>query len=301
MRRTLSRAATAALATVLVSAMPCPAEIGPPAIRPALTEGPAPSAEGAGAPVSEDREIPARVVLGPGGRDLRLSGDIMEGVAARVSALLAANPGIEHIHLTSDGGLVDEATSIAEAVAARGLSTYVPDVCASACTLIFVRGRNRYLVEGGRLGFHAPYDAEEGGRISPVDPAPERAAYRAAGLAEAFVSRALAVPSSEIWAPEPALLREAGVVTDIVGTDRFPDSSLDADASPAAARATVLRAVPLLSEVEPERLSEIVAWYREGYEAGRTEAEAIAGLRRFATGSGPDRLRAAQASGDAGR
>ncbi len=60
----------------------------------------------------------------------------------------------------------------------------------------------------------------------------------------------------------------------------------------------MLRAVPPLREVEPERLAEIVAWYREGYETGRSEAEAMNGLRRFA--SGQDRVRAAQASSDVG-
>lgn len=298
MRRRLTRAATAALATILASAMPCPADIAPPDLETALTRDPAPLSDATQDPGSDDREIPARVALGPGGRDLRLSGDLTEGVAAQVSALLAANPGIERLHLTSDGGLVEEATAIAAEVAERGLSTYVPDVCASACTLIFVRGKHRYLAEGGQLGFHAPYDAEEGGRMSPVDSAPERAAYRAAGIADSFVAQALAVPSAEIWAPDPAQLREANVITDLVGTDRFPDSTLDADASPEATRKAVLRAVPPLREVEPERLAEIVAWYREGYETGRSEAEAMNGLRRFA--SGQDRVRAAQASSDVG-
>lgn len=296
MRQALSRAVTAALATILASALPCPADIVPPNGRSPLSAMPALSTDVTEVPASDAPEIPARVALGPGGRDLRLSGDLTEGVAAKVSTLLAANPAIERIHLTSDGGLVAEATAIAEAVAARGLSTYVPDVCASACTLIFVRGRHRYLAEDGRLGFHAPYDAEEGGRMTPVDATPERAAYRAAGVAEDFVARALTVPPSDIWVPQPTQLREAGIVTEIVRTDRFPDSTLDADASVGAARKAVLRAVPVLGTAEPTRLEEIVAWYREGYDAGRSEAEALAGLRRFASDLAPIRLHAVKAS-----
>ncbi|MGH1573638.1 hypothetical protein ACRAWG_27020 [Methylobacterium sp. P31] len=168
-------------------------------------------------------DVPAHVTVGPGGRDLRLTGDLTAGVAARVAEILAAHPQIERIDLTSDGGLVEEGTAIGALVAARGLATYVPDACASACMLVFVRGRARYLGAGGRLGFHAPYAIGAHGRVRAVDPAPERAAYRAAGLSRAFVARALAVPPAGIWIPEPAELRAAGIVTEIVGPDRFPD------------------------------------------------------------------------------
>ncbi|MBE7245305.1 MAG: hypothetical protein INR63_10145 [Actinomycetospora chiangmaiensis] len=227
-------------------------------------------------------EIPARVALGPDGRDLRLAGDLTGGVAARVAALLAAHPQVERIHLTSDGGLVAEGAAIGALVAARGLSTYVPDVCVSACTLIFVRGRARFLAAGGRLGFHAPYTVGAHGRMHPVDPAPERAAYRSAGLPRAFVARALSVPPAGIWVPDGAVLRAAGVVTEIVGPDRFPDSTLDADPSADGARAAILRALPILRQAGSADLDPIARWYRDGYRAGRPEAEAAAGVKRMA-------------------
>ncbi|MDE4913915.1 hypothetical protein PQI07_24905 [Methylobacterium sp. 092160098-2] len=121
--------------------------------RRAPAEGPR---RGLAASAADGPAVPARLTVGPGGRDLRLAGDLTEGVAARVAALLAAHPQIARLHLTSDGGLVEEGAAIGALVAARGLATYVPDACASACTLIFVRGRTRYLATGGRLGFHAP-------------------------------------------------------------------------------------------------------------------------------------------------
>ena len=243
----------------------------------ALALGAAAGPAAAGAP-----ELPARVAVGPDGRDLRLAGDLTAGVAARVADLLATHPRVERIHLTSDGGLVQEGAAIGALVAARGLSTYVPDVCVSACTLIFVRGRARFLAAGGRLGFHAPYIVEAHGRRRPVDPAPERAAYRAAGLPRAFVARALAVPPAGIWIPDAAQLRAAGIVTAIVGADRFPDSTLDADPSETGARAAILRALPILRQAGSTDLAPIARWYRDGYAAGRPEAEAIAGLRRMA-------------------
>jgi hypothetical protein len=251
----------------------------------ALASSPAaarPMPTGEAAAPAEGLEHPARVALGPGGRDLRLAGDLTAGVAAQVAALLAAHPQVERLHLTSDGGLVDEGAAIGALVAARGLATYVPDVCVSACTLIFVRGRTRLLAAGGRLGFHAPYTIGAHGRMRPVDPAPERAAYRAAGLPAGFVARALAVPPAGIWIPDAAELQAAGIVTGIVGLERLPDSTLDADPSADGARAAVLRALPILRLAGPADLDRIARWYRDGYEAGRPEAEAIAGLRRMA-------------------
>ncbi|MGT2488326.1 hypothetical protein ACU4GA_25120 [Methylobacterium oryzae CBMB20] len=167
------RTGTAACALALALGAAGPAAAG----HPPKGRGAAPAGSAA-ATVAEGPDVPARLTVGPGGRDLRLAGDLAAGVAARVAALLAAHPQIIRIHLTSDGGLVEEGAAIGALVAARGLATYVPDACASACTLIFVRGRTRYLATGGRLGFHAPYEIGARGRMRPVDSAPERAAYR---------------------------------------------------------------------------------------------------------------------------
>ncbi|MDP4025309.1 hypothetical protein Q8W71_22005 [Methylobacterium sp. NEAU 140] len=243
-------------------------------------------------PAAEPAGTETRVALGPGGRDIRVAGDLSEGVAARVAALLSAHPGVGRLHLTSDGGLVAEAEALGALVTARGLATYVPDACASACTLVFVRGRERYLATGGRLGFHAPYEADPSGAATPVDPAPERAAYLAAGVPADFAAEALAVPSDDLWIPDPIRLREAGIVTALVDTGRFPDSTLDADPSPAAARAQILRNLPVLAG-EVDAVAGLAGWYRDGYLAGRSEAAAIEGLRRRASAHLRRRLRAA--------
>nr|USU31859.1 hypothetical protein NG677_21640 [Methylobacterium sp. OTU13CASTA1] len=224
---------------------------------------------------------PARVVLGPHGRDIRLSGELGEGTAERLRALLDANPRAERLHLTSEGGLVEEGQALGDLVAARGLATYVPDYCVSACTLAFVRGPRRFLVEGGRLGFHAPYEAGLFGQAIQADGTFERAAYLAAGLDPAFVTEALATASADLWVPEAGRLLAARVVTEIVDTGRFPDSTLDDDASPAGARAAVLRTLPLLAAA-PGAVDGLSAWYADAYRDGRPEAESVAGLRRRA-------------------
>ncbi|MCJ2012197.1 hypothetical protein [Methylobacterium sp. J-076] len=186
-----------------------------PPVRTAVSPAPGPAAAPE-TPATAEGEVPFRVTLGAGGRDLFLEGDLTEGTAARVAAMLKAHPRVARIHLSSDGGLVDEASAIARLVTARRLSTSVSDACISACTLIFVHGRRRFLAAGGQLGFHAPYEEAPDGRMLSVDPAPERAAYRAAGVPRAFVARIMTVAPADIWIPSPGQLRAAGIVTELV-------------------------------------------------------------------------------------
>ncbi|MFH6783851.1 MULTISPECIES: hypothetical protein [Methylobacterium] len=240
---------------------------------------------------------PARVTLGPGGRDVRLWGDLNDGTAERLRRLLDAHPGVTRLHLTSDGGLVDEGAAIGELVAARGLSTYVPDYCVSACTLAFVRGRERIIMGDSRLGFHAPYEPGAFGRMIQVDASEERGRYLAAGLEPAFVDQALGTPSRDIWIPDPARLRAAGVVTRVADPGDLPDSTLDDDDSLAGARAASLRAVDLLSAFAARRpgvLDGIAARYRESYRQGRSEGDGLDLIRSEASGA----LRAAFAGAD---
>ncbi|ACA19002.1 conserved hypothetical protein [Methylobacterium sp. 4-46] len=238
-------------------------------VYPALSRG---LAERFGPP----EDIPDTLLaLGPGGRDVRLSGTLTAGAGARLAALLAANPRVERIHLTSDGGLVEEGLALGEAIAARGLATYVPDYCVSACTLAFLRGRERLLMAEARLGFHSPYETGIFGEILAIDSAPERRAYLRTGLSPDFVEAALRVAPKEVWTPTPERLRAAGAVTGIVGADRLPDSTLDDDPTLAGARAAVLSAVGLmrpLAEGAPARLDAVAARYLDAYRQGRSEA-----------------------------
>ena len=176
---------------------------------------------------------------------------------------------------------MEEATAIGDLIAARGLATYVPDYCVSACTLAFVRGTGRYLVTNGRLGFHAPYDPGLFGQVVQADASAERAAYVAAGVDPAFVAEALAVASDSLWIPEPARLIQARVATELVDTDRFPDSTLDDDPSSAGARAAILRALPLLGALagRGDVLDALAAAYLDGYRAGLPEGAALDRLR----------------------
>ncbi|MRI55903.1 hypothetical protein D8770_18335 [Methylobacterium sp. DB1607] len=236
-------------------------------------------------PIAAPEGAPTRILLGPEGRDIRLSGELTEGAAERLARLLDAHRRVERIHLTSEGGLVDEGAAIGALIAERGLVTYVPDYCVSACTLAFVRGRERLVRADARLGFHAPYETDPAGLEIAVDSAPERAAYLAAGIRADFVDAALKVRPDDLMIPDTGTLVQAGVASGIADADRFPDSTLDDGADPERARAVVLHDVPLLDAVEagaPGTIAPIAAWYLDGYQRGRPEGEAVEGVRRMA-------------------
>lgn len=167
-------------------------------------------------PAGDDRAdsdtAPAALALSPDGIELRLDGDLVDGTARRIRTMLRTHAGIRVLTLRSDGGLVDEAEQIGDIVSAYGLATFAPDTCVSACTLVYVRGRERLAAPDAQLGFHAPWVAGTRDREVQVSSAEERQAYVAAGIAPDFVDRALSTPSSDVWFPDREHLLRARVV-----------------------------------------------------------------------------------------
>ena len=225
----------------------------------------------------------ARVTLGPGGADLRVAGDLMDGVATRVAALLAAHPDVRRIHL-------DQRRRPRRGGAGRSGADR--------------RTRARHLrPRRVRLRLHAglrprPCALSRRGRPARLPRALRdravrpgcrgRCARRTRGLPRGrprrgFHRRSARRSPDALWMPKAERLIEAGAVTEIVETDRFPDSTLDDDDGPDAARGQVLRNLPVLAEADPSAVDRLAAWYRDGYRAGRTEADALDGLRRRAS------------------
>lgn len=165
---------------------------------------------------AESDVVPATLTLSGDGIELRLDGDLMDGTARRIRRLLRSQAGVRVLSLRSEGGLVDEAEQIGDIVSAYGLATFAPETCISACTLVFVRGRERLAVPEVQLGFHAPYDAGARGDQVQLPSDEEHQAYVAAGISPDFVDRAMSTPSSEVWFPDRDHLLRARVVSAFV-------------------------------------------------------------------------------------
>jgi len=88
------------------------------------------------------------------GSVLRIEGEISQAVADTFLKAMPAHPDLKKVSLNSPGGRVFPALDIARAIRAAGLSTSVPiaDQCHSACSLIFLAGKER--IADGKLGVH---------------------------------------------------------------------------------------------------------------------------------------------------
>ena len=208
--------ACAGLALLALLAGPSEAAPTPPPITaPAVT-----------APAKEN----ALIFLSADGTVVYIVGPIMDDSFLRFDALLLGAPRVRTVYLASPGGLTIEGRLIAALVRKRHLDTYVEQYCASACTQVFVSGRERVLGPEGELGFHQAVGVDDSGETSAIAAASTRhlsplsvfgingndtlrLAYEQAGLDQPFIAKALARGHEDMWLPTPAELSAAHVIT----------------------------------------------------------------------------------------
>jgi hypothetical protein len=152
-------------------------------------------------------------------RTLEYSGPIVFGVTQRVREMLDAYPTITTLRLTSPGGRVVEARDLSELIADRKLTTVAVGNCASACTVLFMAGRERLLAPTTTLGFHRYHSPDGKPDEAEENMATDRRYFRARGIPEWFVERAFTTPNSGMWRPSLAEMRQANVITGELGDD----------------------------------------------------------------------------------
>jgi hypothetical protein len=230
-----------------------------------------------------DPRVPAYALrIMRNGTEIEVTGGFRFGLAADFERLVAASPRIRVVHLTSNGGRVGEAEKLGKAIRLRGLITYVPAHCESACTLAFAAGRERWIAKGGQLGFHGPsfpgmmtFDREASVRAW-------KAEYLAAGFAQAFVDRALAAPNTEMWRPGIPELMAAKAVTNVSDGSQFAASGYEPGITQETLAALLAQHVRQFAAVrvkQPEDYQRISKVYYQGYLDGMTERELTSWFR----------------------
>ncbi len=165
-----------------------------------------------------DREHAATYTLtvSEDGETLLFSGDITFGLTKRVTDLIAANPNLQSVSLTSAGGHIYEARGVARVILSQKLNTQAVDACNSACTLVFVAGTKRSLAPGASLGFHQ-YALNFATALPHLDLQEEqdkdRAFFRDQGVSPQFLTRMFDTPSAQLWSPTRAEATTAGLIT----------------------------------------------------------------------------------------
>ena len=135
------------------------------------------------------------------GREIEYSGAIVYGAAEALEKLLQQTPQAKVIRLQSTGGRITEARRMLDVVRRSGIDSYVPRLCLSACTLVFVGGKNRYIHEKAELGFHAgSIRGVSEADIAGVNSRMVDHVVRM-GVDRAFATRAYFQPSSGMWYP----------------------------------------------------------------------------------------------------
>jgi len=90
---------------------------------------------------------------------ITLQGEISNGASSRLGELLSNNETagkpVTRLVLNSDGGNIFEARGMAKLIRDHQIDTHVDVNCLSACTLVFVSGKQRSATASARFGFHA--------------------------------------------------------------------------------------------------------------------------------------------------
>jgi len=150
------------------------------------------------------------------GTALEIAGTFSWALPQQIGIALAQKPDVRAIYLDSPGGHIKAALEVADLIHSHNLDTYVSHLCASACTIAFLAGRRRLVSETGRLGFHQAY---EPGSSSEQSNTLLQRAYQQFPLPSAFVAQILRTPPEDLWVPDIAELRKAGIITAVAGLE----------------------------------------------------------------------------------
>lgn len=235
----------------------------------------------------DDPSIPAysiRVMRND--HEAELSGGIKYGVTDDLIQIMKAVPQISVLHLDSIGGRIGEAERLNELIHDKGLITYVSSKCLSACTLAFIGGRERWLLEGAKLGFHAPSMPGLANEDVLEFVNRQRKIFASAGVGYEFIEKALSTPNDNMWEPSVGELLDAHVVTAISSGNEFAASGIGGNITRNRLIDEIVPQLPLLKPLEdryPKEFNTLIDRYYKGYTDGLTRDELIIELRSAIT------------------
>ncbi|SDO06582.1 hypothetical protein SAMN05444050_3127 [Afipia sp. GAS231] len=150
------------------------------------------------------------------GQMLEFSGGITFGVANELNGFLQAMGNVRTVKLNSMGGRILEAQRMSNLIRARGLITFVEKDCMSACTIVFLGGKERVVWPAARIGFHQPAFRGMTAASRRVAIATEMTRLQSFGLSRQFAERANTATPSGMWFPDKDELVREKVVTRVM-------------------------------------------------------------------------------------
>jgi hypothetical protein len=157
---------------------------------------------------------PVNVLALPERHRIFVSNEIGWGSARKLAEAINANPDIRLVELESRGGLVHEANLMVDLIEKNELDTLVRGRCASACTEVFLAGRQRFVGPDARFGFHqSGFMGRERNTEWSTPEYESSIFYRAKGVAQGFSDIALNTSYYSIWSPHVIDVKRAGFAT----------------------------------------------------------------------------------------
>jgi hypothetical protein len=210
------------------------------------------------------------------GTEAEIVGGFKYGLTDDFTKTLSASRDIKIVHLDSLGGRIGEGRRMFELIRDRGLSTYVSARCASACTLAFAGGKERYLHKRATLGFHrGAYAGVDEGDFEGI----QADVFRRAGFDPSFIQTALSTPHKDLWRPGSDILLRARVITQVSDGAEFAYSGLGS--TNISREVLSKRLVDLLptfkamQELYPAQFASLVDDYSGGIASGKSERETM--------------------------
>ena len=194
------------------------------------------------------KSVQTQIYVSDDGFTLYLIGPVNYGTYFDFIRIARKHPKIKTIFLGSEGGTAIDGLLIANQVRRRGYNTHVSHYCASTCTQIFMAGAKRSADPLAKIGFHRSYLVDEKGVVIEEKVLAEgeektaatlseafgldgdaalRLSYSRAGLTDAFITRVLAVPGSDMWHPERTQLESDGVLNSQAPTLAEPKDGMN--------------------------------------------------------------------------
>jgi hypothetical protein len=212
------------------------------------------------------------------GTELSVQGGIKYGLSADLTKLLSAAPTVRIIHLDSIGGRIKEAEQLFDLIQSRGLSTYVSQLCASACTIAFAAGKQRLIAPNAKLGFHSaafPGISDADARALKDD---DR--LRRVGVSPDFIRKGNNTSSASMWWPSQEELQSSKMITGIVDPNSMATSDLKLVTRDDIIRD--LRKIPLYSALADKsdvHFREVVDRMKSDLDAGKPMAQIQTSIR----------------------
>lgn len=225
--------------------------------------------------MGKDKMPPIEIKSTPQSESIYLSAYFGEGSADRFAEALRRSPQVRTIVLNSSGGRLLEAEHVASMIREKQLDTYVEGLCASACTYVFLAGKDRAATPNARIGFHQPSFPGVQGFELELSTKSMLDKYRQAKLPEAFIQKIGSTKSEDMWYPSREEMLAAGVITRTsLGDDTGSHSFSIADSKEGIVQSLLRQSLWRVYEQHlPDRFKEVVDMIWNLKTQGKSDAD----------------------------